>query len=422
MRKTAQANELKGRQVPDAEVRANASARAGWNAIHSDCERAQIRYDDWLDTFEAVIDGCETPVIDLGCGSGNDTLYLIERGKRVIACDYAQNAIRNIKKNFPEIEKPVCFDMTEGLTYDENVTDLVICDLSLHYFTEHRTFAILDEIKRVLRPGGMLLFRVNSVRDVNHGAGKGREIEHHLYEMEDGGYKRFFDGHDIETFWGDWDQVFLREEVMDRYELEKVLWKGAMRLREKTACVNDENGEGEEMSDIRLIEPTMAYEKEIWQFRQEVMDSDDKDKFAGCGNLEECASAGEWIDTIRLHRNAETCPPDTVPSNIYIAVRESDDRIVGVIDLRHHINHPILGAWGGHMGYYVRPAERNKGYAKEMVRQNLQHCRDLGIRKVMITCDEENLASERVITVNGGIYEKSIEVDGCPVKRFWIEG
>ena len=40
----------------------------------------------------------------------------------------------------------------------------------------------------------------------------------------------------------------------------------------------------------------------------------------------------------------------------------------------------------------------------------------------MITCDEENLASERVITVNGGIYEKSIEVDGCPVKRFWIEG
>lgn len=245
MRKTAQANELKGRQVPDAEVRANASARAGWNVIHSDCERAQIRYDDWLDTFEAVIDGCETPVIDLGCGSGNDTLYLIERGKRVIACDYAQNAIRNIKKNFPEIEKAVCFDMTEGLPFEEDLTDLVVCDLSLHYFTEHRTFAILDEIKRVLRPGGMLLFRVNSVRDVNHGAGRGREIEHHLYEMEDGGYKRFFDGHDIETFWGDWDQVFLREEVMDRYELEKVLWKGAMRLRKETACVNDESGEGD---------------------------------------------------------------------------------------------------------------------------------------------------------------------------------
>ena len=178
----------------------------------------------------------------------------------------------------------------------------------------------------------------------------------------------------------------------------------------------------EKMGGIKLIEPMMAYASDIWQFRQEIIDSDDRDKFAGCGNLERCASAGEWIDMIRRNQRVETCPEDKVPSNIYIAVRESDNRIVGVIDLRHHINHPILGTWGGHMGYYVRPAERNKGYAKEMVRQNLQHCRDLGIRKVMITCDEENLASERVITVNGGIYEKSIEVDGCPVKRFWIEG
>lgn len=175
------------------------------------------------------------------------------------------------------------------------------------------------------------------------------------------------------------------------------------------------------MCDIKLIEPTMAYEKDIWQFRQEIIDSNDKDKFAGCGTLEKCASAAEWIDTIRLYQNVETCPGDKVPSNTYIAVREKDDRIVGAIDLRHHINHPILGTWGGHMGYYVRPSERNKGYAKEMVRQNLQHCRDLGIRKVMVTCDEDNPASEKVITANGGIFEKSVEVDGCLVRRFWID-
>lgn len=178
---------------------------------------------------------------------------------------------------------------------------------------------------------------------------------------------------------------------------------------------------GEKMDSIKLIEPIMAYENDIWQFRQEIMDSNDRDKFAGCGNLENCASAREWIDTIRLHQRVETCPKNRVPSNIYIAVRQRDNRIVGVIDLRHHINHPILGTWGGHMGYYVRPSERNKGYAKEMVRQNLQHCRALGIHKVMITCDEDNLASEKVITANGGVYEKSIDVDGCPVRRFWID-
>ena len=175
-----------------------------------------------------------------------------------------------------------------------------------------------------------------------------------------------------------------------------------------------------QLSNIKLIEPTIEYEKEIWQFRQEIISSNDMDKFAGCGNLEKCFSAKEWIDTIKLHKTVETCPKDKVPSMIYIAVRETDNRIVGIIDLRYHINTPILSTWGGHMGYYVRPNERKKGYAKEMVRQNLQNCKALNIKKVMITCDANNSASERTILSNGGVFEKNVEVDGCIIKRYWI--
>lgn len=164
----------------------------------------------------------------------------------------------------------------------------------------------------------------------------------------------------------------------------------------------------------------MEYEKDIWRFRQEIISSNDEDKFAGCGNLEDCSSVKEWIDTIDLHRSEETCPTGRVPSRIYIAVREKDNRIVGIIDLRYHINTPVLSTWGGHMGYYVRPTERNKGYAKEMVRQNLQNCRDLGIPKVMITCNADNLSSEKVIIANGGVFEKNVEVNGCSIKRYWI--
>lgn len=174
------------------------------------------------------------------------------------------------------------------------------------------------------------------------------------------------------------------------------------------------------MSAIRLIEPTLEYAEDIWRFRQEILDSDDRDKFAGCGNLRECSSAEEWISTVRLLSDHKTCPQNRVPSNVYIAVRLSDNRIVGIIDLRHHIDHPILSVWGGHMGYYVRPGERQKGYATEMLRQNLLNSRRMGIEKVLITCYANNHASEKTILANGGIFEKEIEVDGESMKRFWI--
>ena len=105
------------------------------------------------------------------------------------------------------------------------------------------------------------------------------------------------------------------------------------------------------MDEIILIEPSEEYAEDIWKLRQEILDSDDNDKFAGCGCLRTCSSAQEWIDAVRIGSNVNNIPEGKVPSNIYIAVRKRDNRIVGVIDLRHHINHPILGTWGGHIGY-----------------------------------------------------------------------
>ena len=210
--------------------KANKIANNRWDKHHEHYERKEIKYDDWLDLFEQPISLCQTPIIDLGCGSGNDTLYLIERGKKVIPCDYSAKAIQNIQNNFPEVIRTECFDMTKGLPFEDNFTDIIICDLSLHYFTEALTHCILEDIKRVLKPNGLLLLRVNSVKDVNHGAGEGTEIEHHLYETEDGRYKRFFDEEDFQKFFSDWEVLYLHEETMGRYEKEKVLWKGAFKV------------------------------------------------------------------------------------------------------------------------------------------------------------------------------------------------
>ena len=201
-----------------------AIAKDHWNSLHADYNREKITYDDWLKSFDHVIQGCKSPIIDLGCGSGNDTKYLIEQGKQVIACDYAPNAIANIRKNFPEVWAAKCFDMTEGLPFDDNTSELVIADLSLHYFPEDVTFFILGEIKRILTPNGILLARVNSVKDVNHGAGDGTLVERNFYRTPDGRYKRFFDAEDIHRFFSSWEILHLEEGEMTRYALPKQLW------------------------------------------------------------------------------------------------------------------------------------------------------------------------------------------------------
>ena len=179
------------------------------------------------------------------------------------------------------------------------------------------------------------------------------------------------------------------------------------------------------MTSLKLVEATPEYAEQVWRFRQEVFDYDNNNEsqFAGCLSLDEAASAEEWIRWCQLRTSKETCEQTRVdvPSTTYFAVRKKDNRLVGIIDLRHHINHPILGTWGGHCGYTVRPSERGYGYAKEMLRLNLNNAKGLGIDKLLITCHSENTASEKTILANDGIYEKTIIVDGTKIKRYWIK-
>ena len=173
------------------------------------------------------------------------------------------------------------------------------------------------------------------------------------------------------------------------------------------------------MNEITLIKPTIEYADQIMSFRQEMLDTGNS--FAGCSGLKKCSTANEWIRILNDMANEETCLDGGVPSSTYIAVRLSDNKIVGIIDLRHHIDHPVLGLWGGHMGYCVRPSERRKGYAKEMLRQNLQNAKTRGFNKVLITCDRDNIASAKTIIANGGVFEKEVCVDNNKINRYWIK-
>lgn len=207
------------------------NAELFWDKKHLRYERKDIKSDDWLEKFELVVKACTTPVLDLGCGSGNNTLYLIEKGKQVIACDQSKNAIYNIEKNFPEIYETRCFNMLDGFDFENGTFDLIIADLCLHYFKEKDTKKILTEIKSMLSDKGRFILRVNSMNDINYGAGEGLEVEHHLYRTEDGMLKRFFDIEDIQHFFEDFEIEYCKEEKMNRYEKEKVVFCLAVKSK-----------------------------------------------------------------------------------------------------------------------------------------------------------------------------------------------
>lgn len=141
-----------------------------WNETHKKFSSGKIVYDNWLDDYKDVLNKCKTKVLDLGCGVGNDSLYLTEKGFDVIACDYSDIAIEKINKEFNNVETKIV-DISKHLPFEDNSFDLIIADLSLHYFDENTTKNIMREIKRILVPNGYLIARVNSVEDINHGAG-----------------------------------------------------------------------------------------------------------------------------------------------------------------------------------------------------------------------------------------------------------
>lgn len=200
-----------------------------WNNIHKEYNRNQIKFDEWLNDFDEIINNCKTPILDLGCGSGNNTLYLINKNKKVIAADLSSNAITNIIKNFPEIYDTKCFNMLDGFPFKDNSFEVIIADLSLHYFKKQDTEKIVKDLKRILCKNGYLIIRVNSINDVNHGAGQGLEIEKHLFQTEDGRLKRFFDENDIREIFKNFNITYLTEEIMTRYKLEKRLFRVCMQ-------------------------------------------------------------------------------------------------------------------------------------------------------------------------------------------------
>lgn len=111
-----------------------------------------------------------------------------------------------------------------------------------------------------------------------------------------------------------------------------------------------------------------------------------------------------WLKKLAMDRH-QIPNEERVPAETYFLVRESDNRIVGMINIRLSLNERLKKR-GGHIGYSIRPSERNKGYNKINLYLALKRCQELGMENVLLDCDKNNLGSAKSMQALGGVLIK----------------
>ena len=171
--------------------------------------------------------------------------------------------------------------------------------------------------------------------------------------------------------------------------------------------------------DLKLIKITKEYEKELgemideWKHDIEVNHTNSS---PGSIFKNDYHDFDYYLNN--LEHKVET--DKRVPDTVFFLLDTKRNRLIGAVNIRHYLNERLLFD-GGHIGDGIRPSERRKGYGTEIIRLALEECKKLGIYRVLITCDKENIGSRKTIINNGGVLENEVvDEEGQIVQRYWI--
>ena len=170
---------------------------------------------------------------------------------------------------------------------------------------------------------------------------------------------------------------------------------------------------------IRLEQAALSHRDAAEEMKQEFFDNNEN--VINGSALFAQMSFAEWLENTDRNHNPETVRSDWAVATTFFAIRQSDNKLLGMIDVRHELTIPFLQEYGGHIGYAVRPSERRNGYATRMLKLALSYCCSIGIPAVRLGCYTDNKASVRTIERCGGVcIEEKPYLDGKPMAVFQI--
>jgi len=170
------------------------------------------------------------------------------------------------------------------------------------------------------------------------------------------------------------------------------------------------------MDELELIIPNNAHEFKAKEYIEEF--NKYNSRINGSGGLEDYKNFGDWLEYLEKKKESKE---GEVPRSTFFAIRKYDNKIVGMVNIRHRLNKHILNEYGS-IGYAVRPTERKKGYANQILKLALEECRKIGMTRALLVCANNNVASKKTIIHNGGIFWDKIytNCEGENTKRYWI--